>query len=199
MLIREQLLDLLLYSHSTKICHKKKMKYLICLVSITAAFLLTAQAQNWASKEDAKVKELMKKLREDLAKVQEDEKPASIESIFADEQTASEKLPGMKNIEKLVKAELQQTDENVEQQGDGDIIAQNDGPDNDLELADIQEENGGGTAKAQYYYYRYYVYYYRLYWRWRHYYYHLLRYYKAYRHLYYVYRHHYYYCIHHRG
>ena len=178
------------------------MKNLICLVSITAAFLLAAHAL--PSKEGAEVEGFMKKLREDLAKVQDDEKPSSIEKVFADEQ--SEKLPGMKDIEKLIQAELQQTDENVEEQGDGDIIAQNegpgniiaqndepgniiaqnDGPDNSLELADIQEEDGGGTAKAQYYYYRYYVYYYRLYCRWRHYYYHLLRYYKAYRHLYYV-------------
>jgi hypothetical protein len=133
----------------------------------------------------------MKRLKADLAKVQNTgDDGGSIES-FANEQQG----PGIKEeLEKIMEAEVQDEKDGMEQADDGGALLQGDGPG---ELQQFSLAQGEGTATAQWRYYRYYIYYYRLYCRWRHYYYNLLKYYKSYRHLYYTYRRLYYRCVHH--
>ena len=173
------------------------MKYTLLLVSIVALFICAAHAapepnnnMPGTGKKDAEIEGLMKRLKEDLAEAQNTgDDGGSIES-FADEQQG----PGVKELEKIMEAEVQDENDGMEQADDGALL-QGDGPG---ELQKFSLAQGDDTATAQWRYYRYYVYYYRLYCRWRHYYYNLLRYYKIYRHHYLTYRRLYYRCVHNR-
>ena len=173
------------------------MKYALSLLSIAALFILAVQAVPEAEvmqSQDAEIEGFMKKLKEDLAKAEQNE-DTSIES-FADEQQITGK--SLSELEKLMEAEIQNDEEGLEQADD--VLAQAGPPGGGSKLQQWSETQQSDSAKAQGNYYRYYVYYYRLYCRWRHYYYNLLKYYKSYRHLYYTYRRLYYRCVHrHRG
>ena len=172
------------------------MKYTLLLVSTIALFISAAQASPnntppGTDKEEAEIEGLMKRLKADLAKAQNDD-GGSIES-FADEQQG----PGMTGeLEKIMEAQVQDEKDGMEQADDGGALLQGDVPG---ELQQFSLAQGKETARAQSRYYRYYIHYYRLYCRWRHYYYNLLRYYKSYRHLYLTYRRLYYNCKRHRG
>ena len=172
------------------------MKYTLLLVSTIALFISAIQGSPnntppGTDKEEAEIEGLMKRLKADLAKTQNDD-GGSIES-FADEQQG----PGMtEELEKIMEAQVQNENDGMEQADDGGALLQGDVPGEIQQFSLAQGDDE--TAKAQWYYYRYYVYYYRLYCRWRHYYYRLLKYYKIYRHYYLVYRNHYYRCVHNR-
>jgi hypothetical protein len=102
---------------------------------------------------------MMKRLKADLAEVQNTgDDGGSIES-FADEQQG----PGMKEeLEKIMEAEAQDGNDGMEQSDDGGALLQGDGP-GELQLQQFSLAQGEETAKAQWRYYRYYIYYYRLY------------------------------------
>jgi hypothetical protein len=141
------------------------MKYTFLLVSIIALFISAAQASPEPNhmpstgKQDAEIEGLIKRLKADLANVQNTgDDGRSIES-FADEQQG----PGMKEelLEKIMEAEVQDEKDGMEQADDGGALLQGDGP-GELQFSLAQGEE---TAKAQWRYYRYYIYYYRLYCR----------------------------------
>ena len=173
------------------------MRYTLLLVSIVALFVSAAHASpepnnNLPGTEmkDAEIEGLMKRLKADLAKAQNDGDGGTIES-FANEQQDSMK----EDLEEIMNAEVQDDNDGMEQADKVGALLQEDGPG---ELQQFSLAQGDDTATAQWRYYRYYIYYYRLYCRWRHYYYHLLRYYKIYRHYFLVYRRLYYRCVHRR-